>query len=259
MEMLQEGEIAYLLDDRGRRFWVLLGKGMVKVNELGVVDGNKLIGAESGSRISLAGKEFWVLRPGILELMESIERGAQIIGSKDAATIVHHLDLKCGDVVIEGGVGSGSLTLSLLNAVGPEGRVISVESREDFAQKARRNVMRSRWADCCELKIGDVRMIGMDIAADAAVLDIPDPWGAVDNVRGMLKGGGRFCAYVPNTNQLESVVNKLRSGGFVEIHALENLQRSMEIHAGGTRPSFDMLGHTGYLAFARKVVTGGEG
>jgi tRNA (adenine57-N1/adenine58-N1)-methyltransferase len=40
----------------------------------------------------------------------------------------------------------------------------------------------------------------------------------------------------------------------VEVDALENIQRAIEVHPGGVRPSFEMLGHTGYMVFARKVI-----
>jgi tRNA (adenine57-N1/adenine58-N1)-methyltransferase len=55
-------------------------------------------------------------------------------------------------------------------------------------------------------------------------------------------------------NQVENTVKKLRSSGFVEVEALENIQRVMEVHPGGVRPSFDVLGHTGYMIFARKII-----
>jgi tRNA (adenine57-N1/adenine58-N1)-methyltransferase len=69
----------------------------------------------------------------------------------------------------------------------------------------------------------------------------------------MLRNGGRFCAYVPNTNQLEEVVRQLNKRGFVEIRSYENMQREMVVHDRGVRPSYETLGHTGYLVFARKV------
>ncbi len=231
---------------------------MMKVEGLGVLDGSKLVGMENGLRISVAGKALWVLRPGIPELMESIERGPQVIGRKDAATIVQRLDLKCGDLVIEGGVGSGSLTTALLNAVGPEGKVVSVELREEFAAKARKNLMRTSLCDHWELRIGDIKTTKLDMKADAVVTDIPDPWEAIDNISTMMKGGGRFCAYVPNMNQVENTVTKLRASAFVEIDALENIQRAIEVHPGGVRPSFDAIGHTGYIVFGRKTIPEGE-
>jgi len=253
--MLREGDLVYLLDEKGLRHWATIKKAMIRVEGLGVVDGSRLVGKESGSRISVANKTLWVLRPGTPELMESIERGPQVIGRKDAATIVQRLDLKCGDLVIEGGVGSGSLTTALLNAIKPEGKVVSVELREEFAAKAKRNIMRTELGNYWELRIGDVRTIKLSLKADAVVLDIPDPWEAVDNITVMMKGGGRFCAYVPNMNQVESTVTKLRVSSFAEIDALENIQRAIEVHPGGVRPSFDVLAHTGYIVFARKTMT----
>ena len=252
--MLRDGELVYLLDEQGRRHWAKIQTGMVKVEGFGVIDGARLVGLESGSTLSLAGRTLWVLRPGAHELMESIERGAQVIGAKDAATIAHRLDLKCGDLVIEGGVGSGSLTTVLINLVRPTGKVVSVELRDEFALRARKNIARTGLDGCWELEKGDIRTIQMDLRADAVVLDIPDPWEAVTNIGKMMKGGGRFGAFVPNMNQVENTVKKLRSSGFVEVEALENIQRVMEVHPGGVRPSFDVLGHTGYMIFARKII-----
>lgn len=253
---MKEGQLVYLLDDRGKKYWANVSPQMLKVPGLGAVDGTKLMALENGSRLSLAGKEFIVLIPGNPELMESVDRSAQVIIAKDAATIMFNLDLKAGDVILEAGLGSASLTLPLLNAVRPSGKVISVELREDFAQKGRRNVERANFQDSWTLVIGDVRNAEIGEQVDAVILDMPNPWEAVDNVKRFLKVGGRFCGYVPNTNQLESTVRKLRSSGFIDVTAMENIQRTMEVHEGGVRPSFDMLGHTGYLVFGRLIAKG---
>ncbi|OPY34552.1 MAG: tRNA (adenine(57)-N(1)/adenine(58)-N(1))-methyltransferase TrmI [Methanomassiliicoccales archaeon PtaU1.Bin124] len=249
--MWTEGDIVFLLDDKGKKFWLKLERGMIKLPSLGVIDGNKIIEAGDGGCVSLAGKNFTVLSPGVSDLMEAVERGAQIIMPKDAATIVFELDLKDGDVVVEAGLGSGALTTALLHSVEPTGKVISVELREDFGDKGRRNVAKTRSKRLWTLRIGDIRTIELEQKADAVVLDMPDPWVAVDNVSRFLRSGGRLCVYVPNTNQLELVVKKMRASGFVEVKALENIQRAMEVHDMGVRPSYEMLGHTGYLAFGR--------
>jgi len=251
MKGIREGHIAFLMDEKGKKHWVKLENGMLKVQSLGVIDGSKLIEAGDGGEVLLAGKRFILFSPGVTDLMETVERGAQVITTKDAATIVFELDLKDGDVVVEAGLGSGSLTTALLNAVKPSGKVISVEIREDFADKGRRNIGRTGSQDLWELKIGDIRNAELGLTADAVVLDMPDPWEAIVNVKRFLRCGGRLCAYVPNTNQLELVVKKMRAEGFVEVRALENIQRMMEVHEMGVRPSYEMLGHTGYLAFGR--------
>ena len=250
--MLHEGELVYLLDEKGRRHWLQLASGMVKMPGLGVVNASKLIGQEEGSTIVLGDMRLVVLRPGAQELMESLDRGPQIILPKDAATIVFKLDLKPGDAVVESGVGSGSLTTALLNAVGAEGMVVSIEIREEFASKARRNVARSPFAKAWDIRIGDVVSAPVEAEVDAVVLDMPNPWDALPNVGRFLRPGGRFCAYVPNANQVERLVWALRSSGYVEIEALENMQRRLEVHEGGVRPSYESMGHTGYMVFARR-------
>lgn len=250
--MLSEGDLIYLLDDKDRRYWLQLQKGMVRVQGLGVVDGNKIVGREDGSLIKLAGKDFLVLKATVLQLMESLERGPQIITPKDAATIVFHLGLRAGETVLEAGVGSAGLTMALLNAVMPTGKVISVEIREDFAQRARRNVERAGLASYWDLRVGDVKTIELGTKVDAVALDMPDPWLALDNVDRFLRPGGRFAGFVPNTNQVEGLVNGLRDHGYLEVHALENIQRSIEVHPGGVRPSYENLAHTGYLIFGRR-------
>lgn len=248
------GELVYLLDDRGKRHFLRIGEGMVKVLGLGVFDSSRLLDVEEGTRIEFAGSVFVVLKPKATELMESLERGAQVIMPKDAATIVFRLGIGSGETVIEAGVGSGSLTTALLFAVGPTGRVISIELRGDHADKASRNIERTGLADRWRLIVGDAKNVDVGSTADCLVLDLPAPWEALDNLGARLRGGGRLCAYVPNTNQVQETVNALRKQGYVEVEALENIQRGIEVHEGGVRPSFEMLGHTGYLIFARKTL-----
>ena len=249
--MWGEGRLIFLLDDKGKKYWMRLEKGMIKVPSLGVIDGSKLLEAGDGGIVNLAGRDFVLLSPGVSDLMEAVERGAQIITPKDAATIVFELDLKDGDVVVEAGLGSGALTTALLHSVAPHGKVISVELRDDFGDKGKRNVSRTGHQGLWSLQIGDIRKVDVKEQADAVILDMPDPWEAVENVSRFLRRGGHLCVYVPNTNQLELVVKKMRASGFVEVKALENIQRAMEVHEMGVRPSYEMLGHTGYLAFGR--------
>ncbi|MDY0293133.1 MAG: methyltransferase domain-containing protein [Candidatus Methanomethylophilaceae archaeon] len=248
----QENETIYLLDQSGKRHWLRLAHGMLKIPSMGILDGSRLMDLDDGSRIDLAGRAYTIFRPGTAELMESLDRGAQIITSKDAATIIMNCDIRCGKTVLEVGAGSGGLTTALLSAVAPSGHVHTVEMREDNVQRALKNIKRTGLDRCWSHTIGDAKEVSPDITADVLTMDMPDPWLAMDNLLPRLRAGGRICVYVPNTNQAESAVIALRERGAAEVHALENIQRGLEVHPGGVRPSFDTLGHTGYLIFARK-------
>lgn len=248
----EEGELIFLEEDGGRRHFLKVAFGMLKIQSLGTIDGSRLRGMDDGSVMTVAGRRLTAFRPGTMDLMGSLERGAQIVTPKDAASIVMNTDIRPGCRVLEVGAGSGGLTTALLMAVGPEGRVHTVEFVEENAKRAERNIRRAGLDGNWECQIGDARTAAVDFPADALVMDMPDPQNALDNLLPNLRPGGRVCAYVPNMNQMEAIVLALRERGFSSVIALENIQREMEVHPGGVRPSFDMLGHTAYLVFGRK-------
>ena len=248
-----EGEFLYLQGEDGRRFWFRLQFGMIKLGGLGVIDGKRFEGLDDGDSVEIVGKKFNVFRPGVVELIESLDRGAQIITPKDACAILMECDVKSGDRVLEVGAGSGGLTTALLHAVAPTGHVHTVEFKEQNAEKALKNVKRTGLDQYWSYQIGDARTADIDFdGADVITTDMPDVENALDNLVPHLRNGGRICTYVPNVNQLELAVNALRDRGFTDVRSMEIMRRGMEVHNGGTRPSFEMLGHTGYLTFARK-------
>ncbi|MCG2827175.1 MAG: tRNA (adenine-N1)-methyltransferase, partial [Thermoplasmatales archaeon] len=108
-----------------------------------------------------------------------------------------------------------------------------------------------------EIKLGDVTESIDEKNADAVILDIPNPWDAVKNAYNALKVCGHFCSYSPTMNQVEKTVKTLKHD-FIEIKTFETLQREIVVGEGGVRPSFDMLGHTGYVTFARKILCAGS-
>ena len=248
----EENEFVYLVDGDDRKHWVKVAYSMLKISSLGTIDGNRFRELDDGSELTIAGKKFTVFRPGTLELMGSLDRGAQIITPKDAASVLFNCDVKSGDIILEVGAGSGGLTTALTGAVAPTGKVHTVEFKEENALRAQKNLKRTGLDKYWSYQIGDAREVKVDIVADALIMDMPDPENALDNLLPCLRPGGRICAYIPNTNQLELVVNALRERKFSDVFAIEIIQREMEVHRGGVRPSYEMLGHTGYLAFGRK-------
>jgi tRNA (adenine57-N1/adenine58-N1)-methyltransferase len=128
-----------LTDAKGRHYTMVLNPGSEFHTHRGAVTHDSVIGVPEGSVVkSTNGDAFLVLRPLLIDYVMSMPRGAQVIYPKDAAQIIHEGDVFPGARVLEAGAGSGALTCSLLRAVGPAGRVISYEVRDDHAEHARR-------------------------------------------------------------------------------------------------------------------------
>ena len=89
---------------------------------------------------------------------------------------------------------------------------------------------------------------------DAIILDIPNPWDAISHAWNALTPGGYLCTYSPLISQVEQSVKEIQKHPFTSIKTIEFIEREMIVGEKGTRPSFSMLGHTGYLTFARKTL-----
>lgn len=242
-----------LIDEKNARYFLVAVRGMIEVRGLGAVDGEAICGTAFGKTIVIAGHEFELAEPSVMDLIASVERRAQIISPKDSFQIPLNMDLGCGSRVVEAGAGSGALTLVLLKAVAPQGMVCTYEKREDHARIAEKNVKRSQHSACWKLRIGDICDGIEESDLDGVVLDIPNPWDAAPIAVPSLRAGGHLCCYVPNANQLETTVKAMRRLGLRNIRAFETLQREMTVHERGIRPSSEMMGHTGYLAFGRRT------
>lgn len=242
-----------LLSPSGVKHLVELDAETLNIPSVGVVRAD-VLRASIGRRWGVGERAFLVLTPSVRDLVGSIHRQAQIVTPKDAAAIVWNGDVKPGDRIVEAGAGSGALTIALARAVGSDGRVVTYDLRPDFLEVARSNVTAAGLEGRVELKVGDIRRGIAEHDVDAFVLDIPDPWAAIETAQTVLKPCGHFASYSPSMEQVSRTVTALRAGTFVEIRTVEIIEREIIVQDGGTHPSFAPLGHTGYLTFARKVL-----
>ena len=250
-DVLREGELVLLVEGE-RSFLIKLDGSLAKLKGArGGISTSRIIGMKVGEHLSLGQKDFLLLRPDIRDHIEKMDRGPQIITAKDASTILTGLGLKSGDRVLEGGAGSGGLTMFLLNAVSPEGIVYTYDIRSEHLDVARSNIVRTGLSEGWVERIGDVTKGVEEKDLDAAVLDIPEPDLAVGAISGSLKTGARFCSYIPTTNQLERVVMALKRSGYINIESMEIIRRPFSVKKGATRPATEILAHTGFLVFAR--------
>src|SRR5262249_14330632 len=137
----QDGEQVLLTDQRGKRHLIFLRKSETFHSDRGWVPHDAIIGQPEGSWVrSSMGLRYLALRPTLAEYVLEMPRGAQVIYPKDLAMILFWADIHPGCRVLEAGTGSGALTLALLRAVGPDGRVITYEQRDQLARPAPANI-----------------------------------------------------------------------------------------------------------------------
>ena len=251
---IKKGALVVLIDEKDQRFILDTKNSTIMVKKVGVINPSELVGKEYGRQITHGNKKFWVLKPSLIDKLYSIKRKAQIILPRDLGHIIVNCSIEPGNVVLEAGIGSGSLTIALANAIAPDGKVISYDNRQDFIDHAMKNIKNVQVDKYVKPVLHDVTKGIKEKDLDAVILDIPNPWDAVEHAWKSLKTGGMLCTYSPLVSQMEKTVKTIKENCFIEVRIFENIQREMVVSEHGTRPSFQMLGHTGYLTFARKVL-----
>jgi tRNA (adenine57-N1/adenine58-N1)-methyltransferase catalytic subunit len=255
-----EGERVQLSDPKGRLHTVTLEPGKQFHTHRGAIEHDHLIGQPEGSVVSsTSGTLYLALRPLLADFVLSMPRGAAVIYPKDSAQILTMGDICPGATVLEAGAGSGSLTCTLLRAVGPQGRVVSYEVRDDHADVAVRNVEMffGEQPDNWSLRRADVDTHPADEAVDRVVLDMLSPWEVLPQVAAALRPGGVLIGYVATTTQLSRLVEALRElGGFTEPSSWESFVRGWHVVGLAVRPEHRMIGHTAFLVSARRLAPG---
>ncbi len=255
------GDRVQLTDPRGRLHTIVLEPGKQFHTHRGHIRHDDLIGQPDGSVVEhSSGQSFQALRPLLSDYVLSMPRGAQVVYPKDAGQIVTMADIFPGARVVEAGVGSGALSLSLLRAVGDQGRLLSIERREDFAAIAQANARAFFGADhpAWTVTVGDlVEVLPQAVdpgTVDRVVLDMLAPWECLDVVADALSPGGVLICYVATATQLSRVAESARDhGGFTEPQAWESLVRGWHLEGLSVRPEHRMHGHTGFLITTRRL------
>lgn len=257
---LHVGERVTLTDIKGRRHTLVLEAGKDFHTTKGAVRHDEMIGRPEGIVVTAAGgAEFTVFRPLLFEYTVGMPREAAVIYPKDAAQILMWADIFPGARVLEAGVGSGALSLSLLRAIGPTGTLHSYERRQEFADVAELNVTSflGREHPGWTITVGDLVDDIADQPIDRAILDMLSPWDCIDAVAERLVPGGMLCCYVATTTQLGRVADQLRyHGGFTEPSLTETDVREWHAEGLAIRPGHGGHGHTGFLVISRRMAPG---
>lgn len=250
----RDGDLAELVGLRHKHFIFTLRAGAKFETHRGVLQHDELIGVPWGTQVfSHLGAPFFLLQPSLADILVDLPRSTQILYPKDIGFILVTMGIGPGRKMLEAGTGSGSMTIAAAFAVGPQGRVVSYEVREDMQNLARKNLERVGLISRVELKLRDIRDGFDETDADAFFLDVPNPWDYVHRVRSALKPGGCFCCIVPTFNQIEDLLISMRQSRFAFVEVCEILLRYFKTEPARIRPTDRMVAHTGFLVFGRRI------
>lgn len=258
----REGEPVVLLDDRGRRYQLRLKRGKVfQTQRIGLLPHDRIIGRRPGVRLT-TGRDVSVtcLRPSLEDyITDTLRRRTQILYPKDLGMIIMRGNIFPGAVVLEAGIGSGAAALMLTRLLGPDGHLISYEQRPEFARLAENNLAEARrWLGDSGARhtilLRDVYQ-GIDhMDLDTILLDVPEPYRALDHAAGALRPGGALLCWLPTTIQVYDTVRHLQQDPrWGAIETTESLVRPWDVGENTIRPAHRMVAHTGFLISARRV------
>jgi tRNA (adenine57-N1/adenine58-N1)-methyltransferase len=247
------GERVIVVDGKGRQHLVTLVEGGEFHTHAGIVPHADLLGQEEGVTVrTTVGARYTAMRPTISDFVFRMPRGAQVIYPKDLGPILIIADIHPGVRVLEAGVGSGALSMTMVRA-GAD--VVGYEVRDDFADRARQNVAAFVGAEAASARYRvEVRDVyeGIDERGlDAVVLDLPEPWHVVPHAVQALRGGGTLVAYNPSITQAVQLREAMVESGFELAETVEFLRRTWHIEGQAVRPDHRMVAHTGFLTSAR--------
>jgi tRNA (adenine57-N1/adenine58-N1)-methyltransferase catalytic subunit len=250
------GDRVLLIDSKDRRYLVVLADGGEFHSHAGFVAHADIVGQAEGMVVrSTRGQGYRVLRPTLSDFILKMPRGAQVIYPKDLGPILMLADITPGVRVLESGVGSGALSMTMLRA---GATITGYELREDFANRAQSNVASFLGPVAMARYQVEIRDCydGIEVGPepfDRLVLDLPEPWRVVPHAVDALAPGGLLLAYTPSITQAVQLREALGEAPFALAETLEVLQRGWHIEGQAVRPDHRMVAHTGFLTHARLV------
>jgi len=234
---LEAGERVLLVDAKDRRYLITLVPGATFHTHAGVVAHDDLIGTTEASAFAgSTGRSFLVLRPTLSDIVLKMPRGAQVIYPKDLGAILIAADIGPGQRILEAGVGSGALSMTVLRA----GANVAAALGPDAPYR---------------VEIRDVTQGIDETMLDRVLLDMPEPHKVVAAAADALRPGGILLSYLPTINQTALLRQALDDADspFGLAETQEVMRRTWHVEARSVRPDHRMVGHTGFLTTARRL------
>jgi tRNA (adenine57-N1/adenine58-N1)-methyltransferase catalytic subunit len=215
--------------------------------QYGMIKETMLKKSKAGMIKTHLGKEMIVMDALFNDNLEKIKRGPAIMLPKDIGLILTTTSIDKNSFVMDAGTGCGVLA-SFLGRFCK--KVVSYEKNPEFFKIAETNLL--------NLDIKNVKMKQEDIYEsideknlDLIVLDVAEPWKALKNAYNALKSSHYLVCYLPTINQVSELIEN--SKDFIHERTVELIYREWQEDITKLRPKSQMIGHTGFLVFLRKI------
>jgi tRNA (adenine57-N1/adenine58-N1)-methyltransferase len=243
--------VKFVIDERGKKY--IFNEEEDFQSDLGIIKKEDIKKSSVGDILSThLNREFKVIKPNINDFIDLMNRQCSILINKDIGLVLAYTGVGNGDRVLDAGTGAGAIALHFGNVVGNEGIVYSYEIREDFSKIAKDNIDLFRMTNII-VKNKDIKEGIEEKNLDLIFLDLIKPYEIIENAYNCLNHGGFLVIYAVYIDVIQISHKILKKVGFEDISIIESLNREYEIRTQGIRPKTRMVGHSGYLLFARKL------
>ncbi len=250
------GDLIQIVGLRHKSFIFTLVEDKEFHTHRGIIKHNDINGILYGSKIlSHNGSPFFLLQPSLADILVDLKRITQILYPKDIGYLLFQMGVGEGQQIIEAGTGSGAMTIALSFAVGSTGKIFSYDQKKEFQNLAKKNLQLVGLEDRVDFKLRDIQEGFDEKNVDALFLDVMNPYDYIEQAKKALKPGGFFASLVPTTNQVSRLLHQLRLNQFAFIEVAEILLRFFKPEPERLRPTDRMVAHTGYLIFARSLLS----
>jgi tRNA (adenine57-N1/adenine58-N1)-methyltransferase len=250
------GDLIQLVGLRHKSYIFTLVEDKELHTHRGMIKHNDLVGIAFGSKVlSHNDSPFFLLQPSLSDILLDLKRITQILYPKDIGYILFQMGVGEGQQIIEAGTGSGAMTIALAHAVGSSGKIFSYDQKNEFQNLAKKNLKLVGFDDRVDFKLRDIQDGFDETNVDGLFLDVMNPYDYISQVKSALKPGGIFACLVPTTNQVSRLLHQLRLNQFAFIDVAEVLLRFYKPEPERLRPTDRMVAHTGFLIFARPLLS----
>ncbi len=200
------------------------------------------------------GKEFYIFNATFMDSYGGLRKIAQTIPLKDLGFILARLGLNEDSVMVDTGSGSGGSACFLGMHVK---KVYSYDINDKHLAQTKENIeyFGLKNVDCEKHNVYDSIPVKN---VDAVLLDLPEPWKAVESVALALRVGGYIIAYCPQITQSQEFINtimssKMQNGKFMQVSTVEIVERDWKVDGEIVRPRSLSNIHSGFISIVRKI------